>query len=553
MKKVTYLFYMLVGIVLITSCNKDKWLEEVPLDFYSPANSYAKPADFNAAIARIYQNTGILHNRGSDASFPLEYPSDVSLDNHGITHDLNSYTNSLIPENRFVLQFWTDAYRIIFDCNTILDRIDKPEIVFPTDKDRAVVKAEASFLRGYAYRLLGILYGGVPLVLKEVTEPKRDFVRASVDDVWTQVISDYTFAAANLPDQSELKQDGRLTKAAAQHALAEAYIITKQWDKAIAAASAVIDNPAYRLMTARFGTWKDKAGDVYSDLFRRGNINYKGKAGVNTEAIWVDQYEYLVPGGGHPNSIASFLGPVYWQLTGNDGKNLFIGPTTQMGGRGTGWLIPTNYVMNEIWTDANDIRNSAYNIIRDVKADNPASAYYGKYIVASGAFTNFNNALNRWWHPVYTKTTPINDFPAEVISNPATGLTLNTANQTYNDTYFFRLAETYLLRAEAHLGAGQAQLAADDINKVRQRANAAPVAASDVNISFLLDERARELCFEEKRVLTLMRLGLQKERVDKYNVMTKGQILDRNRLWPIPQSEIEKNTEAVLEQNPGYN
>ncbi|MCH5598046.1 RagB/SusD family nutrient uptake outer membrane protein [Niabella ginsengisoli] len=522
------------------------------MDFYAPENSYTKPSDFNAAIARIYQNTGSMLNLGNDATLALEYPSDVSLDNHGIAHELNSYTNSLIPENNRVLQFWTNAYRIIFDCNTVIDRIDNPEIIFPTDKDRAMVKAEASFLRGYAYRLLGILYGGVPLVLNEVAVPKRDFVRASIGDVWKQVIADYTFAAQNLPDQLELKEDGHLTKGAAQHALAEAYIITKEWDKAIAAASAVINNPAYGLMTERFGTWKDKPGDVYSDLFRRGNVNYKGKVGINKEAIWVDQYEYLVPGGGHANSLVAFLGPLYWGLVGNDGKNLFIGPTTQMGGRGTGWLIPTEYVIDEIWNDPNDMRNSAYNIIRDVKADNPQSAYYGQYIVASGSFTSFQNLLNRWWHPIYTKTTPINDFPVEVISNPATGLTFNTANQTFNDSYYFRLAETYLLRAEAYLGDGQAGLAAADINKLRERAHATPIAASQVTINFLLDERARELCFEEKRVLTLMRLGLQKERVDKYNVMSTGNILDRNKVWPIPQSEIEKNTEAVLEQNPDY-
>src|SRR5690606_10369804 len=111
----------------------------------------------------------------------------------------------------------------------------------------------------------------------------------------------------------------------------------------------------------------------------------------------------------------AFLGPLYWQLTDNNGNNLFIGPSNHMGGRGIGWLIPTDYVMHEIWDDPNDMRNSEHNIIRDVKADNPQSAYYGQYIVASGAFTSFNNALNRWWHPIFTKSTPINDFPDEVI------------------------------------------------------------------------------------------------------------------------------------------
>lgn len=553
MKKAYKILIVFFAILLNVSCNETEWLNEEPLDFYAPANSFSKPSDFNSSLARIYLTTGTQLNSGNDASAVFEYPSDVSMDNHGIAHELNSYANSLIPENGRVTNVWNTTYRIIFDCNVILGRIDDTNIVFPDEKLRAIYKAEASFLRGFAYRLLAIMYGGVPIVLEEITSPKRDFVRSSLEDTWKQVISDYTFAAQNLPSQSELTEDGRLTKGAANHALAEAYIITKDWDKAIAAASEVINSPDYTLMTERFGTWKDQPGDVYYDLFRRGNVNYRGQAGINKEAIWVDQYEHLVPGGGHSNQLARFAGPVYWQLIGNDGKNLFFGHSSQMGGRAIGWLNPNPYVFEDIWTDPNDIRNSEHNIIRDVKADNPASAYYGQYIVASESFTNFNNALYRWWHPLFVKTAPFNDFPDDVIADPATGATNNGASSTFNDTYYFRLAETYLLRAEAYLGKGDKTNAAKDINTVRARAKAAPVAAGEVDINYILDERARELCYEEKRVLTLMRLGLQKERVDAHNVMSAGQILDRNKLWPIPQSEIERNTEAVLEQNPGYN
>jgi hypothetical protein len=553
MKKTYKFLIVIIAILTIVSCNETEWLVEEPLDFYAPANSFAKPSDFNSALARIYLSTGTQLNSGNDASAVFEYPSDVSMDNHGLEHELNSYANKLIPENNRVTNVWNTTYRIIFDCNVILGRIDDESVVFPDEKLRTIYKAEASFLRGFAYRLLAIMYGGVPIVLEEITSPKRDFVRASLEETWQQVISDYTFAAQNLPTQSELTEDGRLTKGAANHALAEAYIITKDWDKAIAAASAVINSGDYELMKDRFGTWKDKPGDVYYDLFRRGNVNYRGQAGINKEAIWVDQYEHLVPGGGHSNQLARFAGPVYWQLIGNDGKNLFFGHSSQMGGRAIGWLNPNPYVFSDIWTDPNDIRNSEHNIIRDVKADNPQSEYYGQYIVASESFTNFNNALYRWWHPLFVKTAPFNDFPEDVIADPATGATNNGASSTFNDTYYFRLAETYLLRAEAYLGKGDKTNAAADINVVRARANAAPVEPGNVDIYYILDERARELCYEEKRVLTLMRLGLQKERVDAHNVMSTGQILDRNKLWPIPQSEIERNTEAELIQNPGYN
>lgn len=546
------LLLLLSVAMFATSCKKDEWLKEKPLDFYSPDNSFQTPADFVSALARVYLQTGTYLNSNNDATLVLQYPSDVAYDVFGPVHELNSYRNALVPENGRVREVWVNAYQIIFNCNVIISRIDNPVVKFTSEKERLALKAEAAFLRGYAYRLLGILYGGVPIVLEELSAPKRDFVRATRDEVWNQVVADYKFAETNLPKQSELKQDGRLTKAAAQHALTEIYIIKKEWDNAIASATAVIGSPDYSLMATRFGGWKDKPGDVYYDLFRRGNVNYRAKNGTNRESIWVDQYEYLVPGSGHQNFMVRFLGPLYWQLVGDDGKNLFIGPSTHMGGRGIGWLVPTDYVLNTIWDDTADIRTSQYNIIRDVKADNPASGFFGKYIVKDKAFTKFNNTFNRWWSAIFVKSTPINDFPIEVIANPATGLTTGGAQETFNDTYHFRLAETHLLRAEAYFGKGDASGAAGDINTLRARAKAKPVTAAQINLDFILDERARELHFEEHRVLTLMRLGLHQQRVDKYNIMSKGEIIDRNKLWPIPQSEIERNTEARLAQNPGY-
>ena len=535
------------------SCNEEKWLEEVPLDFYASENSFSKSSDFNSAIAHIYSLTGVLMNRNDDKNLMFQYPSDIAIDRVSLVHELNDYQNNLIPENIRITQVWVDSYKIIFNCNAILERIDNENVRFVNEKERTQYKGEALFFRGFMYRLLGILYGGVPIVVEEITSPKRDFVRASREEVWERVISDYTQAEQFLPNQTDLKQDGRLTKAAAQHALAEIYVITKAWDKAIASASSVINNNEYSLISERFGTFKNKPGDYYGDLFRRGNVNYKGRLGTNKEAIWVAQYEYLATGGGSSNSITRFLGPAYYSIKGNDGVNLFTGPSSQNGGRGIGWLVPTDYMLNHVWTDQNDIRNSEFNIIRDIKADNPKSKYFGQNIVASGAFTKFNNPLGQFWSAIFAKTTPINDFPSEVIQDPVTGVVTSFANQTFNDTYYFRLAETYLLRAEAYLGKGDKINAAKDVNTLRTRAKANPVEPSSIDINYILDERARELCWEEKRVLTLFRLGLHIERVNKYNVMSAGHIADHNNLWPIPQSEIERNTEAVLEQNPGYN
>ncbi|MGV8095244.1 MAG: RagB/SusD family nutrient uptake outer membrane protein [Mangrovibacterium sp.] len=95
--------------------------------------------------------------------------------------------------------------------------------------------------------------------------------------------------------------------------------------------------------------------------------------------------------------------------------------------------------------------------------------------------------------------------------------------------------------------------AAADINMVRNRAKATPVDPDDVNIDYILDERLRELLMEEFRTATLNRLGLSYDRMRRLNEYCGNQIREHHNLWPIPFSEIERNTGALLEQNPGYN
>lgn len=534
--------------MIITSCNEDQWLEEEAFSFYTPDNSYTTPEQLDIAVVQLYRNvSNMLYGSGGNGdAFTFQYTTDVGYDAIAPNHELNSWGDQIRPEKRQIGRFWNDFYQQIYDANVILNRIDNIE--FTSEDQRNIKKGEAKFFRAFAYRGLVTMYGGVPLVLEETDSPKRDFVRASAAEVWAQIIEDLTDAALFLPGADEVEQDGRIAKGAAFHLLSEAYIVTKDYPKAITAASEVIDNLGYSLMRDRFGTRSDEPGDVYWDLFRRGNQN---RGSGNTEAIYVSQYEYLVAGGEINDNLPRFLVPLYWQLKGNsDGVNLFVGPTKKYGGRGIGWWAASDYMLNQVWQNSgNDIRNSEYNIIRDIVADNPESAYYGQKIIESGSITEFSDPLKRWWSAIFAKSTPINNFPAEVGDNQA--------NSSYRDRYVMRLAETYLLRAEAYYLDGNLDAAADDINEVRERSMATPIGPSDVNMEFILDERARELFVEENRLMTLMRTGTIVERVRSFNPMHNGtlganQIFDYQNLWPIPNSEIERNTEAKLDQNPGY-
>jgi hypothetical protein len=161
-------------------------------------------------------------------------------------------------------------------------------------------------------------------------------------------------------------------------------------------------------------------------------------------------------------------------------------------------------------------------------------------------------------YPYQSKATTPFAHPAGLYNNPNAAdlvgkfFLKSGAGGTYLDQYMFRLAETYLLRAEAYLGLNQPGQAVLDINTVRARSNANAASAAEIDIDYILDERLRELGVEEKRMLTLMRLGKWVDRVRKYNPFYAAQVQDHYNLWPIPASEIEKNSSNKLTQNTGY-
>lgn len=557
MKKIIYIIWISLLTMIFVSCNEDEWLKEEPHDFFTGDNAYENLQDFQIAVNHLYRavKESYYHAWPPWHSNFYWYGTDMGWDAIGETHRFNKY-EKIVPESWIADYYWSTGYEIISNANAIIDRIDNVE--FGSDTERNKVIAQARFFRAHQYRMLGILYGDVPIVLNELKGPKRDFQRDPLEDVWAQCKSDLQYAVENLPTVNERKADGKLTKAAANHLLTEIHIITEDWDKAINTASAVIESGDYHLMKDRFGSRADEAGDVYWDLFRRGNQN---RSSGNMESIWVCQYEYKTDGGGPGNMNLWVINPEYWNLKGPEGNNLFRGPTEKYGGRSVGWFSSSFYMDTLIWRrsgaegvelqNISDIRTSDHNIMRDLVADNPNSDYYGQKLIEDDLLQYNSNSLRRQWHCLYTKLAPINNFPSDAISDPETGETTSEAI-TFTDTYIYRLAETYLLRAEAYLGKGDPTSAADDINAVRERANAQPVTPSDVDLDYILDERARELHWEgTHRQFTLRRTDKLLERVREYNPIAVP-IQEKHKLLPIPQSEIERNTEATLEQNPGY-
>ncbi len=552
-----YFRNILTITILLTcfACNDDEFLKEVPLDIYTADNSYNKPGDIVSTLTEMYRRVKMEFDGSHDYTY-MFHGTDVAMSPRNPNEQIG-YRGGIIidPDNGRAAKMWNGMYQVIKNANLVLDRIEVVE--YPSESLKNEHIAEAKFFRGLAYRNLANMYGRVPIILEVVNEAKRDYVRAETRDaVYQQAAEDLDFASKNLLDIDKVDAPGRVSKAAAYHILSEVYISLKDHDKAIAAAKWVIDNPNFELMTERFGRRTDvPETNVFWDLFQKGNIDWQ--AG-NKETIWALQTAYGIPGGGdlRHHSAGNFkferaFGPLYWFQSDPDGVKAFLGPTSQNGGRPGGYVSPVNHVKYGIWEGNwdNDIRNAECNIRRDLIADNPSSVYFGQSI---NVFRDQSDTL--WLNlPYWMKLSTPGDHPAETIKNPETGEVWATSGGTHKNWQHIRLAETYLLLAEAYIGKGDQDNAAIYINVVRNRAEANPVAPGDVDIDYILDERLRELLWEAPRRMTLMRMGKWYERTTKYNPWSGADKVEQHwELFPIPAPQIERNTEAELGQNDGY-
>lgn len=534
---------------LATAAGCKDFLEEDLKSELAPTNTFTSTYGFEVGTAGLYaltrseyntygENGAYIHN-GACPYEALQAATDI-VDVINSDASLTAFANlTLTSEERFVGTFWNWAYSLIASANEILIYSEEnTNWDSPTDKER--FQAEARFFRAYAYRTLVYLYGDVPYVETILYDFQLNFTRTPKAEVLGHIIDDLKFATEHLPENPDQVKDGKLTKWAAYHLLSEMYLMQGEYEQAAASALAVINSGYYELMKTRFGVNKERPGDVYSDLFLENNQN-RSTSG-NRESIWVLQFEFNTIGGGTNSDdwTRRAWNPKYQDISG------FVLADT-LGGRGLAQIVPMKWWVGTKGTnatgdvagifDATDIRNSNYNIKRNWYYNNASNAsLYGKKA----------NITEQTWFS--TKTL----FPAvtKFFYGRAENLSLTGS---YKDRMKFRLAETYLLLAEAYLGQNNPSKAADAVNEVRKRAGAAAIDAGDMNMDVLLDERIRELVGEESRRFTLVRTHKLVDRVKAYNGALKDKINEKDALWPIPQAIIDANRDATFPQNPGYN
>ena len=560
-------------IVLLSSCTKD-WLAPKPYDFFTPENVYVDRAGFESILITMRknlktENTGARYHMVTEfAASDLAVP-DIQLDFYKVTPNTDQYYT--------FLSLYTTAYASIKDANVLISRID--DIEWTNEQDRNFLLAEAYWHRAYWYYRLVNSYGDVPFISEELTEAKLDFSSHSRWAILSKIQSDMEYAVQWLPVSAV---PGAISKGAGDHLLAKIYLANLEYDKAISSASAVINGP-YALMTQRFGVDADKSfRNLLWDLHRPENFNIA----QNKETILAIVDRYDAPA--EAKSVGLYTMRMYhsgwFNIKDSRGGAGMVasGPMYDTLGRGNAQVRPNPFYQYDLWKDQSrnqtwqntqDLRRSNANWIdwklNEVKYNNPNSVDFGKPINVDYFASKLDTFYYIYAMPYYKTFVP-QDAPGKPTVYGGNG-----------DWYLFRLAETYLIRAEAQFWKGNLNEAANDINQVRQRSNASLISAADVTIDYIFDERARELFAETPRHSELVRASyiMAKSNLNGYSlsnfseknyyydrVMAKNIFYQQNFeflgnkpsmapfhvLWPVPASVILANTLGTVNQNVGY-
>lgn len=543
-------------ILVFSSCGKDL-LEETVISNISNAYLNTGPG-YEDGVRAAYSSLRFFY--GTQQGLTLtEYGTDIyATGADGGYKGFHFYDAQLQPTVDYLTNTWDELYRGINTCNAI---IGKAETV--TGLSAATIKlrvAEAKFLRAHYYYILHQQFGGVDLRLEESVGPTKETSRASDAEMYAQIIKDCNEAIADLENKGQSSDYGRATRASAEALLAKVYLAkaygpakaSDDFQKAADLCASIINNYGFKLL------------DDFASVHDENNQ-------VNSEVVFAVQYttDQLAnttnatgaANGG--NNLHLFFGMQYDVQPGMV-RDVFYGRPFKR-------LRPTAYCLNTVFGEReNDSRYSK--TFRTVwKSNNPGTNLNATFD-NSKTKLNFAAGDTTIWIPGYEMSKEERATkPYQVLVPSAYNEALFPTLQKFFDTkradrteergtrdfIVWRLADIYLMRAEALLALGKVKEATDAINVVRVRAGFPGkkdnmlITEAQMNFNFLVEERARELAGEQMRWMDLKRWGILVDRVKLYNPQASA-ITDKHNVRPIPQTQIDRSNEGVFAQNPGY-
>ncbi|UPK68526.1 RagB/SusD family nutrient uptake outer membrane protein [Chitinophaga filiformis] len=570
MKKVCiYLTRLLFITGLFYGCQKK--LEEEPHSVLTP-DFFTTAQGFDAGLNAAYSGTRWIWGPQDYYSLTVCGTDEFKRGVDG-SSDLNTYSSNYTASNGNVTNVWKYCYTYINTCNGLVDNAPKIPGMDSTLKKRMV--GEARFLRANYYFILVQQWGDVTLNRHFQSTPTTSAVRDPLADVYDFIIEDLNAAIASLPPGplSAGVQPGRATAAAATHLLAKVYLTragsrakkADDYKNAYATATALINNSG----ASGVGLLPD-----FAKVFQEGNE-------ANMEVLWTVQHTSNLAYNGSPkqdnrdadNLLCHLWVPQYENQPGMQ-RDVFYGrPYIR--------VIPTRWLTDTVFADkVNDTRYSkSFQIAwicnaRKLIPDWPDPLPPGAPASARPGQPRFGIGDTAIFMPGYEMPdAQIKATPYQVITPGKYAPTLAPALTKYFDTkrtdmnapsirpiIVYRLADTYLVAAEAAFMDGRPADALPFINAIRRRAayptgnpQEMEVQVADLSLDFILDERARELCGELTRWQDLVRTGQLVKRVRLHNTDGQKNIQEKHMLRPVPQTQIDATTTgAKYPQNPQW-
>lgn len=507
-----------ISILAVTGCSKDL-LDKTPKDQLSPSTFYQDEAQCKMALIGIYN--AIQPNATPAHFYQYDFMSDNGYcqDSWQGSKEVGEWltnSSSWAPYAK-----WTQDYTIIARANQFLQDISNATV---SDDVKSQMSAEAKFLRGYAYSDLITYFGDVPLITTVQALSDAYVSRTAKAQVLTQILTDFTDAAAKLPATWPGTDVGRATKGAALGYKAKVLLYNQKWADAAQAALEVIDLKAYNLYAD------------YATLFDEAHEN-------NTEVIFDIQYI----------------------------------PTTQAQPWPSAALSLTN------WPTANvsaDLINSYY-MANGLPITNAASGYDAQNpftnrdprLAASVVLPGSNSGTT-------TFIPALEQVPCGARPRKNASIGIADINNCSLNTILMRYADIFLMRAEALIESGSTDAEIYTlIDKVRARVGMPTVEAVEgtgLSQAQLRDivrhERRVEFYNEGTRYADMLRwqdaslvhdvYGYDKSLLSdpsspaswtfkQIKIVTRTFDVAKGWLWPVPQSDIDIN-KNLLPNNPGY-
>lgn len=518
-------------LMLLSSCAKDilkdELLSDTSVDFL-----YSTPEGLESAVVGLYTlNRQLYEDNRFNGAIPLilQAKSDLSV---GITGEVSLYSRLLWGASlgdfgtaSGIEKYWVHYYKIVDRTNAIIKAADNLDGV--NEDRRNQILSEAKCMRANSFFSLYRLFNNI-FITEEPTTSENVFItpqdKSSKEEIFALLKSDLDYSIANL--DLTTNQYGRWTQSAARHLRAKVAMWEEDWDEAAAQTDEIIENGPHSLVANT------------SEVFV-GDLNH-------SETLFASLFQKQTIGGGTAHIMN-------WNMVSIASDAPGIVQSIENGGNGVGFLSLNDYAINLLNEDPNDSRRGSYYIF-DYRFNDESSLPSGKQIGdALDLYVNHPTDQNQFMLYYRRQNPGVIKFLDENVEP--------TDNAHFKNVMVYRLAETYLIGAEAHLMSGNTEKAIAYVNKVRNRANT--VSISTIDLQTILDERARELAFEGQRWFTLKRTGKLFEFLtdhmnnDNMNESypegnPKNILRDHMQNWPIPQQQMGL-LGPNYPQNEGYN